>query len=84
MAVGMDTLAGIAIQAVADHHLPRCASGMRGIAESPPIIDELYLLNHPSTNNSDRACVPVCYHLLPSFQNIRCFSFVKQVNLDIF
>jgi hypothetical protein len=48
MAVGMDTLAGIAIQAVADHHLPRCASGMRGIAESlkPPIIDELYLLNH--------------------------------------
>jgi hypothetical protein len=24
------------------------------------------------------------YHILPLFQNIRCFSFVKQMYLDIF
>jgi hypothetical protein len=28
-------------------------------------------------------CVDVCY-ILPPFQNIRCFSFMKQVYLDIF
>jgi hypothetical protein len=32
----------------------------------------------------DAARIDYVCHILPPFQNIRCFSFVKQMYLDIF